>query len=194
MSPRRALPLAIVLVMVAVLGTGCYTVLRHPEADPWSSSSSPSSGTDRWTRDYYGTDPDFLYGWTDPYYTSLYGGFPPSWGYYYYHPWTPTGPWWSDPWYPWHPWDPDGGSPPPVTAGRHAWDRGPGSPSPSVPPPGTYVPSVGGTSPSPRVGVTQPANPVTPATPAPDTTRSRPERRPDPNRNEDSPSRNAWGR
>ena len=130
MSPRRALPLAIVLVLVAVLGTGCYTVLQHATAEPWSSSSSssPSSsssaGTGQWDQNCYGVDPGYLYGWTDPYYTSLYGGFAPSWGYYYYHPWTPTGPWWSDPWYPWHPWDPDGGGPAPVTDGRQAWDRG----------------------------------------------------------------------
>ena len=140
-------------------GSSCHPVARSlwPSCWCWSPSwgpavtpccgtprpsrglSSSSSRTDRWDRDYYGTDPGFLYGWTDPYYTSLYGGFPPSWGYYYYHPWTPTGPWWYDPWYPWHPWDPDGGGPPPVTDGRHAWDRGPGSPSPSVPARGTYA-------------------------------------------------------
>ena len=194
MSPRRALPLAIVLVLVAVLGAGCYTVLQHPEAEPWSSSSSSSSpGTDAWGQSYYGTDPNFLYGWTDPYYTSLYGGFAPSWGYYYYHPWTPTGPWWYDPWYPWHPWDPDGGGPPPVTNGRLAWDRGPGSPSPYVPPPGAYVPGVGGTSPSPGGSVTQPAQPATPATPAPDTTQ-RTERKPAPVPKKGDPPPSAWGR
>jgi hypothetical protein len=191
MSPRRALPLAMVLVLIAVLGTGCYTVLRHPDAEPWSSSSSSSSsspGMERWGRDYYGTDPGFLYGWTDPYYTSLYGGFPPSWGYYYYHPWTPTGPWWYDPWYPWHPWDPGDGSPPPVTDGRRVWDHGSGSP-----PPGVYVPGVGGSSPSPGVVVTPPASPVVPASPAPDTTR-RTERRPAPDRKKGDPPPSAWGR
>jgi hypothetical protein len=196
MSPRRALPLAIVLVLVAVLGTGCYTVLRHPEVDPYASPapSAYSSGYDRWDRDYYGTDPGFLYRWTDPYYTSLYGDFPPAWGYYYYHPWTPTGPWWYDPWVPWHPWDPDGGSPPPVTGGRHAWDRGPGAPSPTAGSgSGSYVPGVGGSAPSPGGVVPQPAAPATPVTPKPDTTRA-PERRPDPTRSEDNPHRNAWGR
>jgi hypothetical protein len=194
MSPRRALSLAIVLVLVAVLGTGCYTVLRHPEAEPWSASSTPPSpGPDWWSRDYYGTDLGVLYGWTDPYYTSLYGGFPPSWGYYYYHPWTPTGPWWSDPWYPWHPWDPDGGGPAPVTDGRHAWDRGPGSPPLGLPSPGTYVPGVSGTSLSPGGGSSVPATPVTPATPAPTTT-PREERRPDPDRKKDDPPPSAWGR
>lgn len=199
MSPRRALPLAIVLVLVAIMGAGCYTVLRHPEAEPWSSSSSSSSYSPRadgWDRDYYGTDPGYLYRWTDPYYTSLYGGFAPSWGYYYYHPWTPTGPWWSDPWYPWHPWDPDGGGPAPVTDGRHAWDRGPGSPSPYVPPGGTYVPGIGGTSPShptPSVGGGSPVQPATPAPPGPDTTQPV-ERRPAPPPKKGDPPPAAWGR
>ncbi len=190
MSSRRAHFLALVLVLVAVAGTGCYTVLRHPEAEPWSSSSP---GTDAWSRDYWGTDPGYLYGWTDPYYTSLYGGFPPSWGYYYYHPWTPTGPWWYDPWRPWHPWDPDGDGPAPVTDGRNAWVRGSGTPGAALPSPRTTIPSVGGTSVSPRGGTTQPATPATPNAPAPDTTR-RTERRPPADQKKNDPPPNAWGR
>jgi hypothetical protein len=185
MSPRRALRPIIVLLLAAVAGTGCYTVLRHPEAEPWSSTYS--SGTDQ---EYRGDDSGFFYGWTDPYYTSLYDGFPPEWGYYYYHPWTATGPWWCDPWYPWHPWDPDGGTPAPVTGGRHAWDRGPGAPTS-----GAGIGSVPGTSRTPSVAGS-PATPTAPAGPeaaAPDTTR-RTERRPDPARSADDPPRNAWGR
>jgi hypothetical protein len=193
MSPRRALPLIFVLFLVTILGTGCYTVLQHPEAEPLSSTYS--QGGDRWDRDYYSAGPGLFYGWTDPYYTSLYGGFPPAWGYYYYHPWTATGPWWCDPWYPWNPWDPSSGTPPPGTSpvsdGRHAWDRGRGAPSPGV-----GMPSVPGTPRTPGVSgtpATPAAPPSTPPTPAPDTT-TRTDRKPAPERKKGAPPPSAWGR
>ncbi len=160
------------LLLVLVLGTGlgCYTMIRHPEATDFAGEEPG----DKTCVDCH-SDSDYSH-WTDPYYTSIYGYSPSTWGAYYAHPW-----WYDDYWFV-APGGSTSGSGAP-TGGRNAWDRGPGAPAqPYVPPVGAGSVNTG------TSGSGKPA--VTPSDTSNDD-------KPDPPKEEpkkEEPKRNAWGR
>jgi hypothetical protein len=122
----RRLGLILILASALALGTGfgCYTMVRHPDTGDLTTEhySDGQSCSDCHAESDASN-------WTDPYYTSLYGYYPSTWGAYYAHPWWYDSGWGTAP-------GPDGGTT--VISGRNAWDRGPGAPS-------GYHPASGGT-------------------------------------------------
>lgn len=126
------------------LATGCYTVLRHPEADDLVAEES--SGR-RACADCH-VDSDFYHDAFDPWFYG-YGGYwaYQDWSDYYFRPW-----WYRDFWY--YDTHPDVGPGVPVeTRGQHMWGSGgrrtltPGSP-PNIHGSGPGTSAPGGSSPS----------------------------------------------
>ncbi len=163
----RRLGLILLLISALALGTGlgCYTMIRHPDTGDLTGEE-PSDGKS--CLDCH-SDAD-AYHWTDPYYTSLYGYYPSTWGAYYAHPW-----WYGANWYT----PSDHGNAPAEIGGRNAWDRGPGAPA------GGYH-SGGGTG---SVTPTHSSGSTT-GTPA-DTSQPKPEQKETP---KEEPKRGAWSR
>lgn len=149
----------ILLLVAAIAGTatsyGCYTMLRHPDRDPYAEGLSEDlpAGLEAGDPQCLGchTSAELSHwnggSWRVPYYD-----WETPWAWYYQYPW-----WYDDCWTlpgggHTHPGD---ASVPDYSGGRNAWDRGPGS----IPPPAPSLPNIGGGMPSPSGGGAQPSNP-----------------------------------
>lgn len=167
------LRLFVVVGIVLLAATGCYTQFRSSPGEPYSGNRVDLD-------DRYGVPGYSPYDyWTLPYYTAFYGPYPDMWGWYAY-------PYYRDYWYPYPPYPPYP-SLPAETGGRHAWDRGPGAP---------YLSPGGGGSGSPLPAPpsspsVRPADPASPATPPADPPK---DEKPRERKDEDRGNRRAWGR
>jgi hypothetical protein len=96
---RKVILLVVFLIIVAVSGVGCYTILTHPRVEGEEGDAIEHTG--RYYRehctdchgDYHSYPYGFYYGYYPDYYWSN-----PRWGRYYAYPW-----WWDRYW-----WDDDG--------------------------------------------------------------------------------------
>lgn len=111
----RLYPLLALLVVIALAGAGCYTVLRHPAT--YDLSQDQHYDGQRACADCH-ADVE-LFDYVTAHGASWYRYYPDSWAVYYQSPW-----WYDDYWY----YAPDPSNPPPaeVTGERTLWGRGTG--------------------------------------------------------------------
>ena len=94
---KKIVLLGILLVILGVMGIGCYTILTHPRVEGEEGEAIEHTG--RYYRehctdchqDYHSYPYGFYYGYYPDYYWSN-----PRWGHYYAYPWWWDGYWWDD--------------------------------------------------------------------------------------------------
>ena len=94
---RRIILLAVLLIIVAISGIGCYTILTHPRVEGEEGDAIEHTG--RYYRenctdchgDYHSYPYGFYYGYYPDYYWDN-----PRWGRYYAYPWWWDRYWWDD--------------------------------------------------------------------------------------------------
>ena len=105
-------PIPLFLLLAAISGAGCYTILKHPgpAMDMTDETGSPKDCAD------CHSDAD-LYHLPGGYENSWYSYYPSPWATYYASPWWYGDEYWNRPVHP--------GEPPPVvdTDQRHVWTR-----------------------------------------------------------------------
>jgi hypothetical protein len=97
---KKVVLLGILLVILAIMGIGCYTVLTHPRVE--GEEGEVVEHTGRYYRehctdchgDYHSYPYGFYYGYYPDYYWSY-----PRWGRYYAYPWWWDRYWWDDDYY-----------------------------------------------------------------------------------------------
>lgn len=128
---RKIILLSVLLVILAISGIGCYTILTHPRVEGEEGEAIEHTG--RYYRehctdchgDYHSYPYGFYYGYYPDYYWSN-----PRWGRYYAYPWWWDRYWWDDDDYYY-----DDGESVPVSAEKA--ERRRGLPPPYVRPGGT---------------------------------------------------------
>ena len=94
---RKIILLSVLLVILAISGIGCYTILTHPRVEGEEGEAIEHTG--RYYRehctdchgDYHSYPYGFYYGYYPDYYWSN-----PRWGRYYAYPWWWDRYWWDD--------------------------------------------------------------------------------------------------
>ena len=97
---KRFAFVGIALVILSVMGIGCYTVLTHPRVQGEEGEAIEHSG--RYYREHctdcHGDYHNYLYGFYYGYYPDYYWS-QPRWGHYYAYPWWWDWYWWDDDYY-----------------------------------------------------------------------------------------------
>jgi hypothetical protein len=94
---RKIVLLGMLLVILGIMGVGCYTILTHPRVE--GEEGQVVEHTGRYYRDnctdchadYHSYPYGFYYGYYPDYYWNY-----PRWGRYYAYPWWWDGYWWDD--------------------------------------------------------------------------------------------------
>ncbi len=97
---RKIVLLGVLLMILGIMGIGCYTILTHPRVDGEEEGIVEHTG--RYYRehctdchgDYHSYPYGFYYGYYPDYYWSY-----PRWGRYYAYPWWWDRYWWDDDYY-----------------------------------------------------------------------------------------------
>ncbi len=93
--------LSILLVILAILGIGCYTILSHPQVQGEEADNMEQTGQyyREHCTDCHGDYHQYPYGFYYGYYPDYYFN-NPRWGHYYAYPWWWDNYWWNDNNYP----------------------------------------------------------------------------------------------
>ncbi len=97
---KKIVLLGILLVILGIMGIGCYTIITHPRVE--GEEGEVVEHTGRYYRehctdchgDYHSYPYGFYYGYYPDYYWSY-----PRWGRYYAYPWWWDRYWWDDDYY-----------------------------------------------------------------------------------------------
>lgn len=92
---KKLVLLIIFLVILSVMGVGCYTILTHPRVEGEEGEVIEHSGLyyREHCTDCHGDYHNYPYGFYYGYYPDYYWSYP-SWGHYYAYPW-----WWDRYWW-----------------------------------------------------------------------------------------------
>jgi len=94
---KKIVFLGILLVILAVMGIGCYTILNHPTVQGEEAENVEQSGQyyREHCTDCHGDYHQYPYGFYYGYYPDYYFN-NPRWGHYYAYPWWWDNYWWND--------------------------------------------------------------------------------------------------